>query len=399
MRKGKCLLPAVLSVIGLIGPVQPFQAAQYLTPAYVEASSVLGNQEGNNYSPWNIQDNDCSTAWVEGVGGTGTGEQLYLGITAGMYVTGGVIFPGYNKSEELFNKNAAPSSFRISSGGREELIDCSAAANTYYGQGGEGYTFYLQSPLESDGTVTITIASVRNGYAYEDTCISELYLFGESAEAMAPAPEIQPTPETQPMPDVQTAPDIKTVNPDPAQVNMAFVENAGLSGMAQWVCRFHEGYEYPGNVDIYEEDLSAEERSELLYWYQYNRDDFRISSNGEYNVAFAYDMLTIAAEICNPAEAVQTYNDFAQRFVEKTNGDLVYMNGTGDFGDAGPYYFEQPDTVWVDGERIAVSGRVMEWNSNASSYINVAVYSAFFFQNEVNAGGQQTFRFDAVKIE
>ena len=58
----------------------PSAAEQILIPIYVDASSTL-QVSGYNYSPLNIQDFNCETAWTEGVKGTGIGEELYLHIT------------------------------------------------------------------------------------------------------------------------------------------------------------------------------------------------------------------------------------------------------------------------------------------------------------------------------
>lgn len=350
----------------------PSAAEQILIPIYVDASSTL-QVSGYNYSPLNIQDFNCETAWTEGVKGTGIGEELYLHITEGTVITGGLIYPGYQKSEDLFYKNAAPNSIRISSGGKGEVQIFQTAANIFYGQNGEGYYFEMASPIVSDGVVTISIEGVRPGWKYEDTCISELRLYGE-------IPGQDPS-GTQ----------------DMGQDNLL---SHHLSGMAQQVYTLHGGYNYPIDDTIYSGDLSFEEQAFLLYWYQYNVEDPRIGeAAGGYNVAYSYDMREITKELFGENYIDEIYALFKEKYVESSSGELVYMSGTGDFGDAGSYYFEAPDQVWAEGERIAVSGRIMGWNANMSSYVHVSQYTAFYYPNETWYENQlQTFRFSEVRV-
>ena len=78
------------------------------------ASSVLSETLGDreySYPPENLFDSDASTAWVEGVPGTGAGESVV--ILTGMAVSELSLINGFAKSGTLFEKNNRVKEIRL----------------------------------------------------------------------------------------------------------------------------------------------------------------------------------------------------------------------------------------------------------------------------------------------
>ena len=131
-----------------------------------------------------IDDGDLDTAWNEGVDGSGAGEYLELAFPAGTKLTGGIIYPGFYSTEELFYQNNAPALLEISSGGTAVTVDMGSSAQTWQA-GFTGFDFRLEPEIVSDGTVRVTIREIRKGNTYDDTCISELHFYGFPAAGSA----------------------------------------------------------------------------------------------------------------------------------------------------------------------------------------------------------------------
>ena len=149
---------------------------EMLWPGGVYSSSELW-EEGYDHNAWNLFDGDLSSSWTEGVSGTGVGEYVEILLPEDVKVTGGIIYPGFLKNEDLFWKNAAPSVIEISAAGGSTTIDCSTFTDSY-SDACDGCYFWLGEELEHDGSIYVTIQEVRDGWKYTDTCLSELTLFG-----------------------------------------------------------------------------------------------------------------------------------------------------------------------------------------------------------------------------
>ena len=161
------VLAALLAVV-----LAPASLALAVQPYDMWASSTLS---GGDYDVYNICDGDLSTAWVEGVYGHGCGEYVEFYYPAGTVVYGGTVWPGYWKTESLFYENNNPTRLRFESGGQQRELDLASIGNGYY-EGYGGFVFSFDEPLVSDGTVRVVIETVREGWNYDDTCISELWL-------------------------------------------------------------------------------------------------------------------------------------------------------------------------------------------------------------------------------
>jgi uncharacterized caspase-like protein len=130
------------------------------------SSSVLDPQYGNRYGPGNLTDGDPATAWVEGVGGTGTGERILIKFGSERRFAGIDITNGYTKNRSIFAKNGRVrnATVKLSDGSSYDL-PLSDTMNV------------LRKRLQRPVTATwmeLRIDGVYDGSKYQDTAISEL---------------------------------------------------------------------------------------------------------------------------------------------------------------------------------------------------------------------------------
>ena len=135
-----------------------------------EASSILRETDFTHYAD-NVLDGSLSTAWVEGVSGVGIGEWIKLSTTDGssLDLTAIGFYPGYHKSQSHLENNGYPT---------EILIEAeNGFSQTAYLFWHEDDVVLLDQPI-STSWVKITILDAEAGKAFEDTCISEIPLYG-----------------------------------------------------------------------------------------------------------------------------------------------------------------------------------------------------------------------------
>ena len=141
------------------------QALSSPTISAASATSSL-SEYGMTHTASLVIDGDLTTGWVEGADGQGIGESITLTFADTSLVEGFVIFAGYQKSDELYEKNSRPRGITLTfSDGTEmnyELSDLNGA---------QSFTF--PEPVTAK-SVTLTINSVYAGTTYEDTVISEI---------------------------------------------------------------------------------------------------------------------------------------------------------------------------------------------------------------------------------
>ena len=145
-------------------------------PIEVQASSELS---GGDYDVHNLTDEDYSTAWVEGIEGTGIGESITItNLNPEQPVCGIAIAPGYQKNENVFFANAMPTSLLVQYGDEEKIIDNYQETAEEAIRQGSTYTYLadFKEPVLAD-EVKVTITAVREGTKYDDTCISGLWLY------------------------------------------------------------------------------------------------------------------------------------------------------------------------------------------------------------------------------
>lgn len=133
----------------------------------VTASSYL-SEENIKHVPDLIMDGDTTTAWVEGIPGNGEGESITFTFGDLYAVSDIKIWNGYQKSEDLYYKNARPAELELEfSDGSTERISLQDIASGFQ-------EFALARHVTS--YVKVKIISTYAGSKYEDTVISEIEL-------------------------------------------------------------------------------------------------------------------------------------------------------------------------------------------------------------------------------
>jgi hypothetical protein len=140
-----------------------------------EASSFLKsnwNKYNENYHPSYILDDDPKTAWVEGVSGVGQGQHVEWTVSTIDQVRSVKlrIRNGYQKRKGLLKANGAPSRLEV------ELFDAKGkktgggAWDLKRKMGWQEKVFPVKGGFAK---VKLTIAAVKRGTKYQDTCISD----------------------------------------------------------------------------------------------------------------------------------------------------------------------------------------------------------------------------------
>lgn len=161
------MLDSVEDAIAQSGAAAPVSMSGVIS---VTASSYLSEPNLNLYhTPERTVDGSLSTAWVEGIDGSGVGESISFTFDQTYLVSGMHINAGYQKSEELYWMNARPASLTLTfSDGTQQTVllrDVNA---------GQDITF--DAPVETQ-SIRLTIASLYEGTTYADTVISEVSFY------------------------------------------------------------------------------------------------------------------------------------------------------------------------------------------------------------------------------
>ena len=134
----------------------------------ISASSWKSEPEyGLYHVPENMIDGNLSTGWCEDAGGDGIGETVYLYFDKQYKVTGMYIYPGYHKSQDLFEKNGVPVKIKIT-GDHAETFTLNDEMKS------QKLTF--SEPMLTE-KLTIEILKVRSGSKYKDTLITDIKMY------------------------------------------------------------------------------------------------------------------------------------------------------------------------------------------------------------------------------
>ena len=369
---------AALAVMAAAGTASA--AVTTLSPTGMAASSTL-YEAGFSHDVSNVYDYDLSTAWVEGVNGNGIGEFVDLFFPAGTVITGGTIYPGYYKNQDIFEKNSAVSRIQVQSGSQIYEIDTSAGANSYRYDSGVHFT--LPEPIFCDGTLRVKILDVRAGWKYTDTCISELRMeYDDALDGFNASGEIPVENGAENAVSPIDGSGYATDTEEPDQVT------GDLATFAGWIYRWRNmTLKEPSEETILLSDLSSEDKAFLLYWYQYNIEDSRIepSETLEYNYLSDGLLRKILIEMFGNA-TVGDRNAFYERYVESVDENGVCKVGaTGDFGDAGYFFFKPDQKARMDGDRLMVTGEIMVYQPEDGNYAPDMSFTAWFTPNDDDA--------------
>ena len=144
---------------------QPFSMENI---SYISATSQLSEYD-MTHSADRLIDGDISTAWVEGMSGQGIRESVSVRFDDEYLINGIKINAGYQKNDELYNKNSRPAKIGIAfSDGTYEvhaLDDVNSVQDIIF-----------QKPIYSK-SISLIIEDVYSGTKYEDTAISEISIY------------------------------------------------------------------------------------------------------------------------------------------------------------------------------------------------------------------------------
>jgi hypothetical protein len=142
--------------------------------ATASVSSVLAPEETVSFGlvhfdPGYALDRDPATSWVEGVAGSGIGEQLKLVFPQPISLTRLGVDIGFDRDESIFYANNRVRRVRLI------FSDGSAQSADFLDQRG---IQYVPIPNISTTSVVIVIEDVYRGSTYDDTPIAEVEVWG-----------------------------------------------------------------------------------------------------------------------------------------------------------------------------------------------------------------------------
>lgn len=362
---------ALLAVLAAVLCARPSRAAAELTPSNISASSAL-YESGYDYNSYNLNDWNYSTAWVEGADGDGIGEYVDYYFSERVRITSVAVLTGYCKDDYVFYINNAVTVLGMQTGSASADLYLSDSASGY--QEGRGpVEIMLSEPMICEGYVRFTIKGVRSGSKYTDSCISEIHVYGERA----PQEAVQTAPVTAEVSSWADSSGNNTTSgfgiSSGGAYTAGFTDDSSddtgaseaelqmLSAFAHWVYQRYAGWDSIDVPEVSLNMLSEDDLAFLLYWYQYHYAgrDSRITSDMERNYANPDDLRMILADL-DGFFSHSVWNRFVEAYVEQQERDRYYMNGTGDFGDAGPYMFLDPVDEGTTGGLRCISGSVVE---------------------------------------
>jgi len=194
MKKRVSILALLLAASGPLSAAEicaTMGATQFVDSEQYCVSSVLAPQAGNRYGPENLFDGDRSTAWCEGVQGTGAGQYITLTINGAPQFSRLIFENGYGKSQAAYWENARIRTVEV-------LTDTGIRVVGHLPD--SPLESYIDLPrLLNHRQVRITILDVYPGTRYSDTCLSALAADFEAAEQMMnPMVPVMPRPYSPP---------------------------------------------------------------------------------------------------------------------------------------------------------------------------------------------------------
>lgn len=136
----------------------------------VSASSELKDRYGK-YPAVYANDGSSKTTWAEGVSGKGRTEWLEFSFPMHQ-VAGFTIRAGYQKSKDVYRKNARPREIYVSVGDEEMTVELKDVRKPQ--------TVLFDRPVSST-FLNITLSTFYAGTKYEDTCITEVTVLSAGA--------------------------------------------------------------------------------------------------------------------------------------------------------------------------------------------------------------------------
>lgn len=135
----------------------------------IQASSTLPPADGHSYDAGNLKGLGDDRVWSEGAKGSGAGEWLELKPVAPKPLAAVEIWPGFARSEALFQANARPKKIMVTLNGEHQFSADIPDAMDSHRIPIRGYT----KPVK---TIRLTFQEVWPGKKFEDLCISGIWL-------------------------------------------------------------------------------------------------------------------------------------------------------------------------------------------------------------------------------
>lgn len=139
-------------------------------------SSIVDQKGTHNNSASALVDNNLETSWQEGVSGDGLGESVMLDFGHDVEVAGLELYLGNHRTDEWFYKNNVPQQVTVMCYGAADGEVAEFKVEKESHQRGATYVI-LNRPVQAR-YVEIFIDSVYKGSKYDDTCIAEVYVYG-----------------------------------------------------------------------------------------------------------------------------------------------------------------------------------------------------------------------------
>lgn len=146
-----------------------------LTPfATTSASSHLPTDSGGQYQSWLATDGTVETAWAEGVDGPGIGEWITLTFPDTVEVHSVRVDVGYDRDADIFYKNNRIKRATLVFSNGEEV---EVSFDDERGLQEVSLVSASGAPIETT-YVKVVIDEVFSGSEYDDTCLSEIEVWG-----------------------------------------------------------------------------------------------------------------------------------------------------------------------------------------------------------------------------
>lgn len=147
-------------------------SAVFLGISSANSSSNLatGGVNTGTYYASNVLDGDSTTCWAEGSSGSGIDESITLSGSGDQLFSGFSIRNGYQKSDDIYQKNNRPKTLEVYVDGT--LVDTINLTDT----GLTSQTFNFTKPVVGK-EIMFKIKDVYSGSKYSDCCISEINVF------------------------------------------------------------------------------------------------------------------------------------------------------------------------------------------------------------------------------
>ncbi|MDP2308569.1 MAG: discoidin domain-containing protein [Pseudomonadota bacterium] len=140
------------------------------------ASSTLTDSK-RTYAPALAVDHNDKTAWCEGVKGDGLGEWMELKLAAPRRIVAIDLIPFYAPSQSVMFNNGRVTGLKISVDGNDVgAVTIADPDRTPWGTAQLDYPHpaIVLSPPVQGSVVRLTVAAVKSGDKYQDTCISSV---------------------------------------------------------------------------------------------------------------------------------------------------------------------------------------------------------------------------------